>query len=237
MMAVTARAYVPGMVPDACSGGSLLYGFDIETDTAAGGLDPRVAGIVAVGLSSEDGEVVFTGSEAGVLIALDDHLAACPPGVIVTWNGSGFDLPFVAHRAWRAGVTLGLVLRPGPPRPHRPRRAPGPGPPLVPTPTYLGSWHHHRHLDAYRAYRGLTDPEVSCALKAVARNAGLNPVEVDTAAIHALPLALLRRYVASDATVTRRLAERRWSEMGPFVDPVIPGTGRGGGPRPPPATQ
>ncbi|MEO7837456.1 MAG: ribonuclease H-like domain-containing protein [Acidimicrobiales bacterium] len=217
---------------------SLLYGLDIETDTAAGGLDPRVARVVAVALSSGAGETVFTGDEPDVLTALDAHLAACPAGVIVTWNGAAFDLPFLVHRARRAGVVLGLLLRADPAivRHH-------PSSPETPF-AYRGRWHHHRHLDAYRAYRRLTDPGTSCGLKAVARSAGLVPIEVDSAAIHELPPALLRRYVASDARVTRQLALRRWREISAFVDPpapstqepVTPGTEQEGGSRPPPPT-
>ena len=50
---------------------------------------------------------------------------------------------------------------------------------------------------------------LSCSLKAVARLVGLTPVEVDRARIHELPPAL-HAYVASDARLTRALAERRW---------------------------
>ena len=38
--------------------------------------------------------------EADVLRATDSALADLPPGVIATWNGAAFDLPFLAdHRA------------------------------------------------------------------------------------------------------------------------------------------
>src|SRR5688500_12385793 len=88
-----------------------LYGLDIETDTSDDGLDPGVARVVAVGVSSvEAGDVVLTGDEAGVLTALDGHLADVDPGVVVTWNGGAFDLPFLAARAAVHGVPLGLEL-------------------------------------------------------------------------------------------------------------------------------
>ena len=86
----------------------LLHGLDIETDTEAGGLDPRTACITAVAVASDGGTRVFDGAEADLLRALDVHVAALPAGVIVTWNGAAFDLPFLFDRAQRGG-----------PRPHR----------------------------------------------------------------------------------------------------------------------
>ena len=88
-----------------------LYGLDIETDTTCDGLDPGVARIVAVAVSSsKGGDLVLTGGEPGVLAALDAHLGDLEPGVVVTWNGGAFDLPFLAARAQRCGITLGLEL-------------------------------------------------------------------------------------------------------------------------------
>lgn len=197
-----------------------LYGLDIETDTTADGLDPGVARVVAVALSSaEAGDVVLTGGEAGVLLALDEHLAALPPGVVVTWNGGAFDLPFLAARAAVADVDLGLELA-WDPAGYRPGRAPLPGH----LGTYAASWHGHVHLDAYRAWRALSDPALPCGLKAVARAEGLAPVEVDDVTLlHDVPLLELRRYVASDAALARQLAERRWREVRRFIDRLPPG--------------
>ncbi len=51
------------------------------------------------------------------------------------------------------------------------------------------------------------------------RAEGLAPVELDDITeVHLLPLDLLRRYVASDAAVTRNLAVARWHEIHAFVD-------------------
>src|SRR4051794_18369466 len=87
-----------------------LYGLDIETDTSVDGLDSSCAAIVAVGVSWDGGDVVFRGPEAQLLRSLDKWLRRMPSGVLVTWNGSGFDLPFLADRAALAGVRLGLEL-------------------------------------------------------------------------------------------------------------------------------
>lgn len=197
------------------------YGLDIETDTAAGGLDPGVAGILAVAVSGPDGETVLTGPEIGLFRALDAALHRLAAGVIVTWNGGAFDLPFLAARAERAGITLGLrlVLDPAIVRSH---------PPLAGhAGAYRAAWYQHRHLDAYRAYRTLPGHrDLPCGLKAVARRAGLSPVEVDASLVHRLPDSVLQRYVASDAHMARRLAEQRWPDMETHVDQMEPVAGR-----------
>ena len=87
-----------------------VYGLDIETDTASDGLDPRVARVLAIAVSSVDGEVVFSGPERAMLAGADRHLRRSPPGVLVTWNGSRFDLPFLARRAAHCRLRLGLRL-------------------------------------------------------------------------------------------------------------------------------
>ncbi|MGH9069256.1 MAG: 3'-5' exonuclease [Acidimicrobiales bacterium] len=194
--------------PPAC------YGLDIETDTAAGGLDPRRAGILAVALSGPGGDTVFTGPEAALLSALDDALSGLTTGIIVTWNGSGFDLPFIAERAAVAGIDLGLrlVLDPTIER----SRPPLPGH----SGAYRAAWHQHRHLDAYSAYRSFADNRhLSNGLKAVARRAGFPAVEVDASLVHRLSSSALQRYVASDASLARRLAMWRWTEMEGHIDP------------------
>ncbi len=87
-----------------------LYGLDIETDTSIDGLDPTVGAVVAVAVSSAERDVVLTGDESLLLARLDRHLAGLAAGTIVTWNGASFDLPFLAERARRRGVPLGLRL-------------------------------------------------------------------------------------------------------------------------------
>ncbi len=196
-----------------------LYGLDIETDTSVDGLDPGVACIVAVAVSSSNGgDLVVTGSEPGVLTALDAHLADLEPGVVVTWNGGAFDLPFLAARAQRCDVTLGLELA-WDPAAYRAGRTPLAGH----LGSYAASWYGHGHVDACRAWRTLVAADVHCGLKAIARAEGFDPVEVDIAELHALPLAQLRNYVASDAALARRLAERRWRDVRRFIDRLPPG--------------
>ena len=163
--------------------------------------------MVAVAISTEDGEYVFDGPELDLLRATDHTLASLAPGILVTWYGSGFDLPFLEHRIRRHGLLTGLRVAPAD---HDPSAR-------------VGSWHGHRHLDAYRVYRNdLTRLlPVSCSLKSVARLLGFDPIEVDIERLHELPLEQLREYVASDARLGRAAALRRWSTARPFLDQLV----------------
>ena len=143
-----------------------VYGLDIETDTTVDGLDPRVARVIAVAVAGPDGTRVFDDADEALLLdRLDWHLASLEPGVIATWNGASFDLPFLADRARLAQVGLGLRLTLDPSIPGR--RDPLPGH----AGAYRGSWHGHAHLDAYQLVRADVVPAlgVSGGLKAMAR--------------------------------------------------------------------
>ncbi len=195
-----------------------MYGLDIETDTTVDGLDPEVAAVVAVAVASATGDAVLTHpDEAHLLREVSGLLAALPAGVLVTWNGATFDLPFLDTRARRHGIDLGLHLQVDPRACH-----PYPDDPYH-RGTFQGSWHQHRHLDAFRVYRrdvGRT-LGLSCGLKALAGLVGLDPVSVDASRIHDLSPDELRAYVASDARCARELALRRWSTAGRALDPVV----------------
>jgi DNA polymerase elongation subunit (family B) len=193
-----------------------LYGLDIETDTTENGLDPAVARVVAVALVSDTGETVYIDDDEGRLLRrLDTALALATPGVLVTWNGGAFDLPFLASRAHTCGVPLGLRLGAAP---HLPVRSPLPGHDGA----YHGGWYAHRHVDAYRVWRSDLPRlcNVSCSLKAVAGLNGLDAIEVDVEHLHTLPVDVLHSYVASDARLARELARRRWSYAAGFTDPA-----------------
>jgi DNA polymerase elongation subunit (family B) len=174
-----------------------------------------VSPIVGVALVGEGVEVVLDGPEPQLLAALDRSLAALPPGVLITWNGSAFDLPYLADRAERVGAALGLAIR------HDDTivlsRDPLRGHPGA----YRARWYEHRHLDGYRLYRSEIDPGsgLSCGLKSLARHFGLDVVEVDRARIHELTADELRRYVVRDAQLARELVARRWATARHAVDP------------------
>ncbi len=193
-----------------------VYGLDIETDTAAGGLDPAAAAVVAVAVAGDGWAEVITGDEPALLQRLEAFVTGLASGVLVTWNGARFDLPFLADRARFRGVELGLQLMVDAGR--RSHREPLPGH----DGGYRAVWHGHRHLDAYQVYRADVGASLHlpCGLKPLARMVGLQPVEVDRAAIHSLEPAHLDAYVASDATLTRELALRRWRTARLAIDPV-----------------
>lgn len=163
--------------------------------------------------------VLDSPDEATMLIELDTLLAGLGNGVLVTWNGSGFDLPFIARRAQLLDVPLGLSIWHDPTLsgrrnqlPHQRERV-------------RGRWHELGHIDGYLVYRsdvGRVLP-VSCGLKPLARLVGLPLIEVDRTAIHLLSESERRAYVASDAMLARILVERRadarrWIDQPPTVN-------------------
>ena len=197
-----------------------LYGLDIETDTTIDGLDPAVAAVVAVAITGADFELVFDGSESEILTRTDEALAGLSPGVIVTWNGASFDLPFLAQRAAKLGCELGLRLQLDP-------QIPGRHQPLAGHPgSYRAAWFDHRHLDGYQLFRADVGVclGLSCGLKPLARFVGLPVVVVDRERIHELTDAARREYVASDAHLARRLVARRPAALA-AVDQLDPSIG------------
>jgi DNA polymerase elongation subunit (family B) len=191
-----------------------VYGLDIETDTTVDGLDPAVAPILTVALASPGYEETFVGPEYEILAEVDQRLAQLEPGVIATWNGAAFDLPFIADRAWIYDMQLGLQLALDLSIPMHHDPLPGH------QGAYRARWHGHDHIDAYRLYRGDVGPalRISCSLKSIARLVGLAPTEVDRTRIHDLSNEALHAYAASDARLARILTERRWATAARFVD-------------------
>jgi DNA polymerase elongation subunit (family B) len=192
-----------------------VYGLDIETDTATDGLDPRVGRTLCIGLSGPGGELVLAHhDERSLLVELDTWLADLTPGVLATWNGAAFDLPYLATRAALLDVELGLDLRLDPDVVLRHDPLPGHDG------AYRAAWYSHTHVDAYRVFR----PDVgrtfglSCSLKSVAGLAGLQPVDADASRVHELPPDSLYGYVASDARCTRELVLRRWPTARVSID-------------------
>ena len=175
-----------------------VYGLDIETDTTINGLDSEVAPVVTVALShvrlrrgvqwrrSDDPDASSTA-----------RLTELTAGVLATWNGAAFDLPFLADRAALLDLPLGLRLQHDPS--IRMQHQPLPGHPGA----YRARWYRHGHIDAYRLYRGDVGPalRVSCSLKSIARLVGLAPLQVDRSAS--------TTSVARCCTRTRR-ATRGW---------------------------
>jgi hypothetical protein len=200
-----------------------LYGLDIETDTSVDGLDPATSAVVAVAVTGADpgGDRVLLGDEPTLLRELDDHLRDLPPGVLVTWNGSGFDLPFLHHRSVVLGIPIGLRIEADAPTGAGPTAA-GEPEPARRRPRVVGVWGDHLHLDGYRLYRADVGRSLglSCGLKPLSRLVGLRPVEVRREGIHLLDDRQLREYVASDARLARDLVARRMPAAWRWVDRV-----------------
>lgn len=161
---------------------------------------------------------MFDGTEAAILRELDAAILALAPGVITTWNGARFDLPFLDDRAAQAEISLGLRLAADPH--YRSRHEPLPGH----QGGYSAQWYQHRHLDAYAVYRADVGAmmHLPCGLKSLAKFVGLSPVEVDRERIHDLSAQELHDYVASDAIMTRELALRRWNTAHRHIDALLP---------------
>lgn len=193
----------------------VIYGLDIETDISQDGLDPAIASVRAVALSGRTFDDLFVGDEADLLRALDDRLEALPQGVVATWNGSAFDLPFLADRARILGVPLGLKLRSD--RSITLHRAPLPGH----AGAYRAGWHDHGHLDTFRLYGEETATAAQrLSLRSIARFVGLGHHDVRTGRTQTLSNEALHACAPSDARLARVLAERRWPGAARMIDRV-----------------
>ncbi len=193
-----------------------IYGLDIETDTSHDGLDPAVARVRAVALSGRTFDDLFVGDEADLLRQLDQRLAALPSGVVATWNGSAFDLPFLADRARILGIDLGLKLCLD--RRLTLHRAPLPGH----AGAYRAGWHDHGHLDTFRLYGAEAAGTQRRSLRSLARLVGIggSVADVPQGRTQNLSNEALHACAPSDARLARVLAERRWPAAARFIDRV-----------------
>jgi hypothetical protein len=191
-----------------------IYGLDIETDTSCDGLDPAVASVRAIALSGRSFDELFVGEEIDVLRSLDARLAELPEGVVATWNGSAFDLPFLADRARILGIELGLRLRLD--RRLTLQRAPLPGH----AGAYRASWHDHGHLDTFRLYGEVPGAALRLSLRSLGRMVGIGAEPVRRAAARTLSAEALHACAPSDARLARVLAERRWPAAIRMIDRV-----------------
>lgn len=195
-----------------------IYGLDIETDTTRDGLDPTVAPVLTVALSGRKLDEVFVGPEPELLCHLDERLAELEPGVIATWNGSTFDLPFIADRARLLQLDLGLQLCLD--RSLTMNRAPLPGH----AGAYRAAWHRHTHIDTFRLFGHPTEASHWTSLRVIGRVLGLGapPGRDAHRRTQVLTNEALHAHAPSDARLARVLAERRWSAAARLVDRVEP---------------
>ena len=191
-----------------------IYGLDIETDNTEDGLDPAVASVRAVALSGRTFDELYVGDEVDLLRALDARLAGLPTGVVATWNGSAFDLPFLADRARILGIDLGLKLCLD--RRLTLHRAPLPGH----AGAYRASWHDHGHLDTFRIYGNADGAAQRLSLRSLGRLVGIGSQDVHPARTQTLSNEALHACAPSDARLARVLAERRWPAAARMIDRV-----------------
>lgn len=186
--------------------GMMLTALDIETDTSDGvnGLDPSQSRVVAAALAFTDRpSVVFDDSDETALLSRLESALATREGLLVTWNGAGFDLPFLAYRFAVLGLNSSLMVRPDESLPLK-----YPPPPVL-GPAVHARWGRMGHVDICFPYREYASANgVSWSLKPVARELGLSPVEVDRTAMHLLTAEQMHAYVVSDVEVTIDLAAR-----------------------------
>lgn len=191
----------------------IFYGIDIETDTTRA-VDPAVACIRTVALSGLAFDEEFTGAEADLLRSLNTRLASLPPGVLATWNGATFDLPYIADRARVLGVDLDLQL-------CRDRRLTF-GRSLLPghAAAYRGAWGGHGHVDTFRLYGHTGGPPVWSSLRTIGRLVGLGTMPTVARRHDDLINEALHAHASSDARLARVLAERRRTAALRLVDQI-----------------
>ncbi|MCB0977263.1 MAG: hypothetical protein KDB02_07355 [Acidimicrobiales bacterium] len=186
-----------------------IYGLDIETDTGAGSIDPAETRIRAIGLSVRNADRTFTGDEATILRQVDEALADLPGGILATWNGATFDLPFISDRARLLGVALDLTLCSD--RRRRTTRALLPGHDGA----YRATWGAHRHLDTFRIYGDSGSTGTFSAIFGFPRRRAATIASTDDLLHEAM-----HAHAASDARLARVLAERKGAGVLRYVDQV-----------------
>lgn len=209
-----------------------LLALDIETDTspltqaekAAGftarGLVPEITPVTAVAFAFETHASVHhlnpQGDERRLLAVIayivKRYAESNPDALLVTWNGSVFDLPFLADRARIVGLPehwyAKLELTPD--ASFEPKYDPLPGH----DGGYAATWNGLRHVDmAYVERDECLAAGVSWSLKPWAKHLGMDPVEVDRTKMHELTKEELDAYVTSDAVITRDLALRHGDRL------------------------
>lgn len=171
---------------------------DIETT----GLDPETDSVVAVGIARPgDVQAIRSDDEVELLHWVESVMSVGPPsGLVVTWNGEEFDLPFLAQRFRDRGVPTKLSAVP--------RAELG----KYGKPLHTCTWAGLEHLDLAPIYREAAKQHgVPWSLKPVAEAVlGVMPVEVDRrgSAIAQMPEDALLEYLRSDISITLALYEK-----------------------------
>lgn len=187
---------------------------DIETT----GLSPLTDTIRSIAVSAPDGWAVWESSDERRL--LNDLLAwllARPAGTLISWNGSGFDFPFIATRAAAVNASIAQHLH----LVEVPSRTPIYSPLDGHTGGYLVQCAGWDHVDVMLPWRDVAHQAGrSGGLKSVARWQGLDVIEVDRTQIDRLPHHELAAYNISDTEATLELALRLGDQADEWLDSV-----------------
>jgi DNA polymerase elongation subunit (family B) len=193
---------------------SNAFGFDIETDTATSGLDPRVSAVISIAIWSPELQVVLAGEpEWQLLFQFARLLDGMAPGVALGWNSSVFDVPFISTRAGLCGVDMGWRMVPDATIVPKYNFTP---PHTTGYRVMLGRHHHADISYAYQAHAAALD--IHNGLKPVCRSLGIEMIEVDREHTHLLSADELAAYNLSDSRGTCLLGERLGPELEHWVD-------------------
>ena len=192
------------------------WALDIETDVTAdpydpdipAGLDPRAGRITSVSWGSKDIAVVMVGPEVKILTELAVWLHHISYGDrVFTWNGGGFDWPYIAHRMRHHDLVVPFTLLPwGDERP----------PKYDPLPTSGGTARVEfprggKHVDLAWCYKQWCEERenVRWSLKSVALKLGIPAIVPDTtgADVGDMASAELAAYNLSDVDLTLRVGK------------------------------
>jgi len=195
----------------------VFYALDLETNTNPGdGLDPTnpLTTITSAAVyfgpraneTGPEGSIVFDDpNEARLLRSLNAFFADpdTTPGVIVTWNGANFDIPFLLTRSKFCEVTLDLTALVHESR--KPKYSACKGH----SGGYIAAWGDNDHADIWPVFIPVAEKNnMKSGLKPMAKHFGFNPIEVKREEMDKLTVAERLAYNVSDVEVTYRLALR-----------------------------
>lgn len=206
-----------------------VYAWDIETlndaDLGFNGLDPTRSRVTEIAVATDvsingGGEVFDHPNEARLLLDFETFVSSLKPGLMTGWNDSGFDLPFIRHRAHALRMTLPIRFNPQPGL--RPKYQPMPtaatddNPGGMYSATFDADGGHHASLDISQPYRRFADEQgIKWRLKPVMEAHGLDMFDVPDGftdiddfrqRLHDATPQQRRDYVLSDSHGTRNLA-------------------------------
>ena len=193
----------------------MLYALDIEST----GLSPLDSKMVSVAIAApEESLVIVSEDEASLFHDLTSWLKSSrrEKGTIVTWNGAGFDWPYMYTRAKALGAEeflaeLTIV--------EHEERKPTYNPIAGHTGGYVVSFAGHDHADIMRPWKSWSkERNISNSLKSVAKANGIEVIEVDRTKIAELSRAELVAYNISDVAATLTLAEKLGTEIDSWQD-------------------